>query len=81
MAIPDQARNELQRRLQEACRNVMGAPGWRLVRLDLFALARQAAVGDRAAGIYDAVARIERQAEADLLAAPEVHTMPGVNDA
>lgn len=72
--LREQAHAEIARRLQTACRELTGLPAWRLVKLHLYALARQKDTGERAAGVYDAIARIEGLAEAELNGVPEVVT-------
>jgi hypothetical protein len=82
MSTPeDRIREELRKRRTQAAAEVAGTAGWKFMRLDLFALAKQAPSGERAAGIYDAVAQIERYANEDYVrSGPEVLTLPGVSD-
>lgn len=76
MADQQQIHAELVRRRREAYGQVIGAPGWQFVLLDLLAYCDQTPDGVRSAGRYDIVARLIKRAEGPI-AVPEVKTTNG----
>lgn len=71
MATEHEIRSELLRRRQAAYGQVIAAPGWSFVLLDLLAYCGQTPNDVRSAGRYDVVARMLARAEGPITL-PEV---------
>lgn len=72
MAPDDAARTEILRRRQAAYAQVVSAPGWTFVLLDLLGFCVQTPSDVRSAGRYDVVARLLSRAAEGPIHAPEV---------